>query len=86
MIAATLSGTGIDPATALDAAVLSRVQAATLFLWGEADGFGGPAVARGVVDAMPHATLELFAGFGHLPWMDDPSLIGGKAAAFLRGA
>lgn len=84
LIAASTSGKGIDPETALDAAVLAAVQSPTLFLWGEADGFGGPTVARGVVDAMPHATLELFPGFGHLPWMDDPALIGAKAAAFLR--
>jgi pimeloyl-ACP methyl ester carboxylesterase len=85
LIAAAISGKGIDQATALDANVLSRVQAPTLFLWGEADGFGGPGVARGVTAAMPSAALELFPDFGHLPWMDDPDPIGARTVAFLGG-
>lgn len=44
------------------------------FLWGELDAFGGPAIARAFVEPFPDVKLEIVAGAGHSPWMDDPDL------------
>jgi pimeloyl-ACP methyl ester carboxylesterase len=51
--------------------ILARVATPTLFLWGEVDPFGGPATARALVEQMPSARLEILAGAGHAPWLDE---------------
>lgn len=84
MIGAALDGDRFAAKLTLDASVLGAVEAPTLFLWGADDGFGGEDVAREVVNAMPHAVLEMFPGSGHLPWLDDPQTMAAKSAAFLR--
>jgi len=84
MIGSALVGDHFDPALTLDKTVLGAVQAPTLFLWGEDDGFGGADVAAHIVAAMPSASLEMFPKSGHLPWLDAPKPMATKAAAFLR--
>lgn len=84
-IGRVLRGDGVDPSLTLDRRLLGRVQAPTRFLWGAEDGFGGADVARATVRAMPHASLDMLPGFGHLPWLDDPAGVGARTAAFLRG-
>lgn len=86
MIGGALRRNGFDPALVLTPSVLSRVQAPTLFLWGEQDGFGGADIARHTVNAVPGARLELLEGSGHLPWLDDPVGLGAATAAFLRAS
>ncbi len=51
---------------------LRRLPQPTLFLWGEADSFGGVEVGQRAAAAMPDATFKSFAASGHLPWLDDP--------------
>jgi pimeloyl-ACP methyl ester carboxylesterase len=68
----------------LDDGVLGRVTAPTLFLWGERDPFGGVETAREVVERMPNAELDMVAGAGHAPWLDDLERCVGRAATFLR--
>lgn len=85
MIGAALTGDQFDGALTLDRSVLGAVRAPTLFLWGADDGFGGEEVARDVVSAMHDARLEMLAGAGHLPWLDDPKTLAVKTGAFLRG-
>lgn len=82
MIGGALKGAAFDPALTLSKEVLGAVKTPTHFLWGEDDAFGGADVARELVAAMPNATLELLPRSGHLPWLDDPALIGKKTAAF----
>lgn len=86
MIGALMGGPEFDPTRAMDGAVLARVSTPTLFLWGAEDCFGGEAVARTVVAAMPRARLELLPASGHLPWLDDPVGVGARTAAFLEAA
>ena len=64
--------------------VFPSVSAPTLFLWGEDDPFGTAAVARHVVELMPHASLRMLPASGHLPWVDDPQGTGRATTAFLR--
>lgn len=78
-------GGGFEPSYTLDADTLARVRVPTHFLWGSDDTFGGESVARWVVVAMPHATLEVLPDAGHLPWLDDPAYVGAETARFLRG-
>jgi pimeloyl-ACP methyl ester carboxylesterase len=56
---------------ALSDAALADISTPTLFLWGENDPFGGPEAARGLVNRMGNARLELVPGAGHAPWLDD---------------
>ncbi len=75
---------GFDDATLLPSAVLRRVTAPTLFVWGEDDPMGGAAIARQFVSELPAAELELMAATGHAPWMDDPDRVAAHVGAFLR--
>jgi pimeloyl-ACP methyl ester carboxylesterase len=70
----------IRPRDALASAELAGLQMPMSFFWGEADTFGGATVARGLVEIIPDARLELVAQSGHLPWLDAPE----RAAAHVR--
>jgi pimeloyl-ACP methyl ester carboxylesterase len=52
-----------------------------LYLWGEADPFGGVDLGRRMAAAQPDAAFRSFPRSGHLPWLDDvethPALVGG---------
>lgn len=73
---------GFSPAWTIPAELLAAVRTPTHFVWGGADTFGGPDVGHATVDAMPAATLEVWADAGHLPWLDDPD----RAAAVVSAA
>jgi 2-hydroxy-6-oxonona-2,4-dienedioate hydrolase len=84
MIASLLSPTGrVHPALALTGDVLARATVPTSFLWGADDTFGGEAVAREMVAALPDAQVEMMADAGHLPWLDDPAHAARFIEAFL---
>lgn len=70
----------IRPSDRLRQAELGHISTPTSFFWGENDTFGGPAVARNLAAHIPHATLELVAHSGHLPWLDAPE----RAASHIR--
>jgi 2-hydroxy-6-oxonona-2,4-dienedioate hydrolase len=63
--------------------VLARIRAPTYFLWGENDPFGGPEIARRLVDRLPNAELELMPGAGHSPWLDDLDHVAATTHDFL---
>lgn len=86
MTASGMTLRGFDRAFLLDESFLARVKTPTRFLWGEEDAFGSPEVARRLVQAMPHAELELLPGMGHQPWLDDPAGISRATAEFLSAA
>ena len=54
----------------LSTELLGRVDTPIHFLWGEHDPFGGPASGRLLVEALPHASLEVVPDAGHAPWLD----------------
>lgn len=62
---------------------LRQIKPATLYLWGEADPFGGPQVAARAVAAQAGATLKTFPASGHLPWLDAPGAHAQLIAEFL---
>ena len=76
---------GFDQSVALGADTLAKVTVPTYFLWGDDDAFGGEEVARWTVESMPNATLEMIPDSGHLPWLDEPQLVGNETTRFLAG-
>lgn len=62
----------MDDRALLPASLLASIVSPVQFLWGEEDPFGGADVARRFVAYLRTADLELMAGVGHAPWMDDP--------------
>lgn len=58
---------------AIDAARLARIQAPTRLVWGTEDPFGDATVAQRLTSLLPSATLDLLAGAGHAPWLDEPA-------------
>lgn len=62
---------GFDPSLTVGVDTLRTIESPTYFLWGANDVYGGEKVARGVVDSMPDAELEMMPNAGHLCWIDD---------------
>ena len=63
---------------------LRQIKPATLYLWGEADPFGGVEIGEKNAAAQPNAMLRSFPAAGHLPWLDDPATHAGMTRTFLR--
>lgn len=62
---------GIDPRLFLTAEERRSIRQPVRFIWGDRDVFGGIEIAREFAAAFPDARLEIVAGAGHSPWMDD---------------
>ncbi|MEZ5411372.1 MAG: hypothetical protein R2761_25300 [Acidimicrobiales bacterium] len=75
---------GQRPEALLPDAVLRRIQAPTLLVWGTDDPFGGASAAEAFAPRVPGARLSL-VGTGHAPWIDAPQLVAVTTAAFLAG-
>lgn len=74
---------GFDPALDLAPDDLARVEARCHILVGTDDIVGAGDTARHLAQLLPHATLEVWDGAGHLPWLDDPARFGAAVASFL---
>jgi pimeloyl-ACP methyl ester carboxylesterase len=73
---------GLNRDLLLDAALLGSIEVPVSFLWGTDDPMGGIDIAETFVARIPGARLEVLAGAGHAPWVDDPN----RAAEFVRQA
>lgn len=73
---------GFDPSLELTPADLDRVAVPVRLVAGTADPLGGAELGRRVVDLLPEASLETWAGAGHLPWYDDPAGLAQGISAF----
>jgi pimeloyl-ACP methyl ester carboxylesterase len=45
----------------------------TLFAWGDSDAYGPLSSGQSLARQMPNARLEIIAGAGHMPQLDQPS-------------
>ncbi len=63
---------GLNERVLLPAGLLADIRSPVYFLWGEDDPNGGADIAREFVGQLPNAELEMMAGAGHAPWIDDP--------------
>ncbi len=75
---------GMNERVLLPADLLAGIHTPIFFLWGEDDPNGGADIARQFVDRFPDAELELMAGAGHAPWMDDPDHAALSTRTFLQ--
>lgn len=62
---------GVNRSILFTADELARLHTPIAFLWGEDDPFGGRAEAEAFTAQLPNASLEMMAGAGHAPWIDD---------------
>lgn len=65
---------------------LPRVTQPVLFVWGDRDAFAPPASGEEACRTMRQAELEVIAGAGHLPWMDEPEKCAEAIARHLPNA
>jgi pimeloyl-ACP methyl ester carboxylesterase len=65
---------------------LASIAVPTLLYWGDADAFGGAALARATAALIPESTLEVVPSAGHLPWLDEPGRASASVSAFLDAA
>ncbi len=54
---------------------LDRLDCPALVVWGERDPYISTDFAQAYADAMTNSELDLVAGAGHWPWIDDPAVI-----------
>ena len=78
----TFSG-GFDRRLDLRPEDLDRIDTPVHVLIGSADPIGGAGVGRDLERQIPDATLEIWDGAGHLPWLDDPSKLARSVRSFV---
>lgn len=66
-----LSATQMDERIVLTTEERATIRQPIRWLWGANDAFGGDVIARSFVDAFPDVRLQIAAGVGHAPWVDD---------------
>lgn len=59
------------PTMVLSDAELARITQPVMFVWGDQEPFGDPAVARRAASRMPDARVEIVEGGWHHPWLAD---------------
>jgi len=74
---------GMDEGVLLSDDLLASVVAPVRMLWGEGDPMGGRAEATAFGARLRTAELEVLAGAGHAPWIDEPEHAATTTAAFL---
>ena len=62
---------GLNSDLLLDAGLLGSIEVPVSFLWGADDPMGTPDSAAAFVAQIPGARLDVLAGAGHAPWIDD---------------
>lgn len=62
---------------------LDQIEKPVHILIGSADPIGGAEVGRDLERVIPNATLEVWDGAGHLPWLDDPTNLASSVRSFV---
>lgn len=65
--------------------LLPQINVPTLLVFGEQDSITPPDVGREMAERIPDARLEIIAGAGHLPPVEQPERFAGLLVDFLRG-
>jgi pimeloyl-ACP methyl ester carboxylesterase len=55
------------------------------FIWGTADQFFDPEPGQEVAERMSNAEFHLLDNYGHMPWLEPDSEVGGLVREFLDG-
>jgi pimeloyl-ACP methyl ester carboxylesterase len=85
MVRSLVSRSGWRPGLTLDDAELGAVRQPVLWVYGTADSVGSVETWRRAVSQLAQAELRVVDEAGHLPWLDDPALVGGSLRSFLAG-
>jgi 3-oxoadipate enol-lactonase len=64
---------------------LARIRVPVLVLWGEVDRVAPVTFGRRMASSIPGAQLEVFAGAGHFPNVQQPEAFNASVARFLEG-
>jgi pimeloyl-ACP methyl ester carboxylesterase len=86
MIRAVASWRGFRPGLTFEDRELAAIGQPTLHIYGTADPAGTVDIARRAVGLLPQAELHLVEDGGHVPWLDNPSQVGGNVSRHLAGA
>ncbi len=65
--------------------LLARVTVPVHLFWGTDDVFAGEESAREFADHLPDAEVQMVAGAGHAPWLDEPELAAEAVRRHLLG-
>ena len=57
-----------------------------LIVWGDNDAYIGSEQAEEQRQIFRNARVEVIAGAGHWPWLEQPEVVAGHLTGFLRGA
>jgi pimeloyl-ACP methyl ester carboxylesterase len=63
---------------------LHRIKVPTQVIWGEHDGIVNPAYGKAYAEAIPGAILQVIAGAGHYPHLEQPEAFMTALREFLR--
>jgi pimeloyl-ACP methyl ester carboxylesterase len=75
---------GFDPSLDLTLDDLAAITTPVLLLVGTDDPVGGEPESHQLASLLPDATVELLAGAGHLPWLDDPACFAAHLTAWIH--
>ncbi len=75
---------GINREVLFDDELLASIDVPVAVVWGTADPMGGEASARTFATRIPNATLDVWEGVGHAPYLDDPQRAASVVADFTR--
>jgi len=73
----------LNPHYVLPDREIQKLTVPTLWLWGEADPFGGVDIGKRIHSGMMASEFVSFKNSGHLPWLDDPQAHAEHIAAFV---
>lgn len=76
---------GFSPRLDLTGEDLAAIQTPVLLLAGSDDPVGGEPESRRLVSDLPDAAVEVLAGAGHLPWLDDPTWFATHLSNWVHG-
>jgi pimeloyl-ACP methyl ester carboxylesterase len=83
MVQAIVDRTGYRPGLTFEDSELAAIERPILLVYGTADPLGSAETWRRFTDLLPNGELRLLDGFGHQPWLDDPSGVAGHVGRFL---
>jgi 2-hydroxy-6-oxonona-2,4-dienedioate hydrolase len=84
MVRALTHGATFRPGVTLDEASLGAIDNPTLMVYGTEDPVGSVDSWRATMGLLPHGSLHVVQGAGHVPWFDDAAGVGDAVRKFLN--
>ena len=84
MVQAVLGPDGWRPGFVPTTAELAQIDHPTRMIFGTGDPTGTVDTWRKFTERLPRGELQIIDGAGHMPWWDEPQIVGQSVVAFLR--